>query len=94
MFDYDVSEDAGKSRVTDIDNGNTITATSSDPHGFWTLKLGKGALPEEYHGHYTTYEEADKAIKKYLFNRGRAIADVNAEPRPVLQVKPGFDKKA
>lgn len=91
MFDFD-EEDSGKVRVTDIDNGNKITATSSDPHGFWTLKLGKGALPEKYQGHYTTHEEVEKAIATYLRDRDLAVADINAPPRPVLQTKPGYEK--
>lgn len=93
MIDFDEAPDEGKVRVTDIDNGNKITATSSDPHGFWTLKLHRGALPAAYQGQYTTHEEVEKAIKSYLQDRSLAVADVNAEPRPVLQVKPGYEKK-
>ena len=93
MIDFDEHVDEGKVRVTDIDNGNKITATSSDPHGFWTLKLNRGALPQAYQGQYTSHEEADKAIKQYLRDRELAVADVNAPPRPVLQVKPGYEKK-
>lgn len=92
MMDFEASDQEGKVRVTDIDNGNKITATSSDPHGFWTLKLHRGALPQTYQGQYTTHEEADRAIKQYLRDRELAVADVNAPPRPVLEVK--SEKKA
>ena len=92
-MDFEASDQEGKVRVTEIDNGNKITATSSDPHGFWTLKLHRGALPAAYQGQYTSFEEADRAIKRYLQDRDIAVADVNAPPRPVLQVKPGYEKK-
>jgi hypothetical protein len=80
-------EATSKVRVTEIDNGNSITATSSDPYGHWKLHLKKGQLPEEYRGTYTTYEYAEKAIKKYLEDRGRAISDLPVPPPtpPVLK---------
>lgn len=73
----DVSDQGNdKVRVTEIDNGNSITATSTDPYGFWSLHLKKGQLPEKYRGSYTTFDQAEKAIAKYLADRGRAISDI------------------
>lgn len=86
MFDFDVADES-KVRVTEIDNGNKITATLDDQYGFWTLKLNKGALPAEFKGSYTTHEQVDLAIKRYLLSRSLALADVNAPPRPVLETK-------
>lgn len=86
MLDFDVTGEEGRTRVTEIDNGNKITATRDDQYGFWTLSLYRGALPEKYQGSYTTHEAVDNAVKQYLDDRGRAVADAEAE-RPVLQTK-------
>ncbi|SHH46736.1 hypothetical protein [Bradyrhizobium erythrophlei] len=93
MFDYDVTGEEGNTRVTEIDNGNKITAARDLQYGFWTLSLDRGALPEKYKGSYTTHEAVDRAIANYLEDRNLAVADIDAPPRPVLQVKPGYEKK-
>lgn len=93
MLDFDVTGEESKTRVTEIDNGNKITATRDDQYGFWTLSLHRGALPEKYKGSFTTHEAVDRAIADYLLDRSLAVADVNAPPRPILQVKPGYEKK-
>ena len=88
MLDYDVTGEESLTRVTEIDNGNKITATRDTQYGFWTLALHRGGLPDKYKGSYTTHEAVDRAIIDYLADRGRAVLDIDAPPRPILQTKP------
>lgn len=49
---------------------NTLTVFSNPAHhGFWGLRLAKGALPDRYRGWYTKRDQAIKAAKAYTEER-------------------------
>lgn len=57
-------------RVFDLGN-NKLFMKRSDPYGFWSLSLERGALPDPFRGDYTTPSDAEKAVKSYLASKGK-----------------------
>lgn len=54
-----------------------VKITSEDhPHGFWTIHLERGFMPEKYRGEYTSFTEAHKAVFQYARDRKEELSDV------------------
>lgn len=45
--------------------GVTYNIKASDPYGFWTISIPKKATPRGIAGHYTSLDEAEKAIIRF-----------------------------
>lgn len=58
--------DITSTREFQLENGNILRAYRENPYGFIKFKLDKGQLPEFMLGTFTSYSEADKAVKKYF----------------------------
>lgn len=62
----------------DVD-GNTLVAKCTNPHGFWVLSLTKGALPEQFRGHYSSLAAVERAARDYAGGRKPSIATRDME---------------
>jgi hypothetical protein len=62
------SKDIPNVRLYPVGN-NVLRATRTDPYGFVSVSYERGQVPEELKGSYTSFEEARKAIVKYIDNR-------------------------
>lgn len=74
---------ASKSREVQLENGNTLRLTRTDPYGAIVLSLEHGQLPESYRGCYTDWYQAEIAANKYVLQR----QDVAAEIKEKITVK-------
>jgi hypothetical protein len=67
----DVTHEAEIKRSLVLDNGQTIFAIRTDPHGFWRFKVEEGTLPDRWKtAQYTTFDEARKAVVDYCHEKG------------------------
>ena len=83
-FDDYGENDLSRKRVFVISGGN-IVAQCTDPYGFWHLKPEKGPVPGDLSGHYTSYDECEKAVKSYLTKKGRTLITKKETLAEVLQ---------
>lgn len=60
------SNDAPNIRKIPYGTNNAICAERRDPYGLWHLSLERGSISKELTGAFTSYEEANKAIKTFL----------------------------
>lgn len=67
-------------RIYDLEGGNKLHCERKNPYGFISIHQDKGAVPPQLSGDYTSYDEADKAIRVYLNEKQKAVLEViNAE---------------
>lgn len=66
MQNFDSERDISRQRSIDLENGNKINITQTDPFGFWTISYNKGQLPDHMRGQYTSYHQAELAVQQYL----------------------------
>lgn len=72
----------------DLTNGDQLRARRTDPYGFWFLSLKSGGeIPAEYAGAYTSKDEIQRVVPKYLDSRR---LEVGPNTRPEIQYKPGY----
>jgi hypothetical protein len=50
-------------------NGNEIKAYRDGQFNWWKLSLKHGQLPPLYQGHYTTFEECNKAVERLILSQ-------------------------
>lgn len=75
FLDLDESpKDSGRHRTLEVEGGNKIHFKCSDPYGFWAVNWDKGAMPDELQGNYTSFEEAEKAVRAYLQAKKKTAA--------------------
>lgn len=76
MFnDYEVSPP--KVRVIELENGNKLNMTNTDPYGFIRFSLEHGRLPPHLDGtSFTDWATAEIAAKKYVAERQSAAAEI------------------
>lgn len=60
------SNDLSNVRSFPYGTNNAIRAERRDPYGFWHCSLERGPIAKELSGVYTSFEEAQKAIKTFL----------------------------
>lgn len=65
------TEDFGSNELSNVRSipygtNNAIRAERRDPYGFWHCSLERGPISKELSGVYTSYSEAEKAIKAFL----------------------------
>lgn len=64
-----------KVRFYDLENGNKLRMTNTDPYGFISFSLEHGQLPVAYTGSYTDWPTAEIAAKKYILERQSVMAE-------------------
>jgi hypothetical protein len=89
----DFSEQEEKTRSFELDNGNKLNLTRTDPYGAIVLSLEHGQLPDALKGgSYTSWDHAEIAAKAYIDERRRVqerAAELAARPK----IKYKFDPK-
>jgi hypothetical protein len=64
-------------RVIELENGNKLNMTRTDPYGFIYFSLERGQLPDHLKGHaFTDWSMAEIAAKKYVLERQSAVAEI------------------
>ena len=48
---------------------NVLTATRTDPYGFWSFSFKRGRLPKELEGSFSSDQRVKQAVNQYLANR-------------------------
>lgn len=80
MQDYAVTQP--KTRTIELENGNKLNLTHTDPYGAIVLSLERGQLPESYKGAYTDWHQAEKAAQRYVSERQSVVAEIkDKEPK-------------
>lgn len=80
-LDGETPRDNGRHRTLALEDGNKIHFKASDPFGFWSINFERGQLPESLSDQvWTTYDEAEKAVKAYLVSKKKEKA---TPPAPV-----------
>jgi hypothetical protein len=88
-------KDLSKTRTFELENGNKLIAVQSDPYGFWRLHLAQGQLPGWLDQDFNEWGQVEKAVERYKIQRDEAVAAIaekEANARPKVQVKPGFNR--
>lgn len=85
MFDnFDVSP--SKTRYYDLENGNKLRLTNTDPYGFIAFSLEHGQLPPHLVGAvFTDWYTAEIAAKQYISQRQSVVAEQKIK-EPVKKV--------
>jgi hypothetical protein len=76
MQEFNNEKDLAKVRTLSVEGGNAINISSVDPYGFWYVSWERGQLPEKLKGAYTTFSEAEKAVRTYLAEKGKEVKQV------------------
>lgn len=75
-FDDHVNDkDLSNERVFDLGT-NKIRVIRTDPYGFWHISFERGQLPKKLKGNYTSFDQAEKAVRAYLTEREREIKSI------------------
>lgn len=74
MMDFEVAPSS--TRVINLENGNKLNITRTDPYGAIVFSLEHGQLPEWIKGSYTDWHQAEIAAKKYTAERQEVIAEI------------------
>lgn len=84
----DFNETANKTRSIELDNGNKINMTRTDPYGAIVLSLEHGQLPDAMKGaSFTSWEYAERAAQAYINERRRVQEAAAANARPKIKYK-------
>jgi hypothetical protein len=73
--DFDEVRDASTDRTFVLDK-NVLHVRREDPYGFWLCKYEKGGVPEELKSAFTSFDEAEKAVRNYLNKANKEIKAV------------------
>lgn len=74
MDDYDKTEWTSKKEIILKDGKYNLTRLN--PYGFIKISAERGQVPESLQGSYTTYDQAEVALRAYLGSKGREIIEV------------------
>lgn len=55
---------------------NVLHVRKQDPYGFWKCSYEKGPVPQDLSGHFTSFDEAKKAIEKYLTSQNKEVKEI------------------
>lgn len=87
-------EQSEKKRHFELDNGNKIIAScENDPYGFWSLHYEQGTTPSELKGRYTSFAEAQRAVKDYCNSTDRQIILTSNNRRTVFEQGKRFEDR-
>lgn len=75
MFN-DFSVTPSSVRVIELENGNKLNLTKTDPYGAIVLSLAHGQLPASYKGFYTSWDQAERAAQRYVAERQSVVAEI------------------
>lgn len=64
MFEAKSDKDLSTDRTMNLHN-NVVHVYKEGPYGMWFVRLEKGNLPDKLKGAYTSFYEAEKAVKYY-----------------------------
>lgn len=70
--DFHGENDASLDRTYQIDN-NVLHVKKEDPYGFWFCHYEKGPVPEILSGAYTSFEQADRAVRYYIQEKSKTL---------------------
>jgi len=66
-----------KTRVVELENGNKLNMTRTDPYGFIVFSLERGQLPHHLKdASFTDWHHAEAAAKKYVLERQDIVAEI------------------
>jgi hypothetical protein len=88
-------KDKSRTRAFTLENGNILNAKQTDPYGFWRLHLEHGQLPQWLDQDFNEWGQVLKAVERYKNQRQEALNDIaerEANARPKVMVKPGFNR--
>jgi hypothetical protein len=75
--------DLRNKRSIELTNGNKIHFERSDPYGFWKVHYDKGQVPVKLQGQYTSFEQAEMAVRGYLTDLGKEPVSEQKEQKAV-----------
>ncbi len=76
----DFSFSPPKVRTIELENGNKLNLTITDPYGFIHLSLERGQLPDNLKDmSYTDWHHAEIAAKKYVADRQSVLAEIKVK---------------
>ena len=84
-FNESGPNDMARTRILELEDGQKIKVTASDPFGFWRIAFTKGTVPKELKGEYTTYSDAKKAVESYLLKKKNV--SIKAQKETVAEVE-------
>lgn len=76
LLDHSGDKDLANVRILDLGN-NKIKLSREDPYGFVKISYERGQLPESLKGQYTSFDEARKALKLYLEQKGKEPKEIS-----------------
>lgn len=60
-------------RTLVLDNGNEVNVKKEPVYGFWTIHMKHGQVPDKLTGHYTSFEDAKRALLRHVWDRKREV---------------------
>lgn len=74
-----IEERDDRVRTYDLGN-NKAFIKQTDPYGFIYITLERGQLPDKLQGAYTSYDYAERDLKRYLQDKKRKVVEEKKEP--------------
>lgn len=71
ILDHIGEKDMANERTVLLDNGNKIHMKRYDPFGHIKINWDKGQMPQKLRGEFTSFDEARKAVSRYLSDLSR-----------------------
>ena len=56
-------------KVVEMENGNKVRFTAGPRYPFWRISFDKGGVPEKLSGQYQYFDDAYRAVDRYLKER-------------------------
>lgn len=75
ILDHDTDKDLASVRIFQLDN-NKVIVEKDHQYGFWSIKFEKGRMPDKLTGMYTSFSEAEKAVKSWLDMKNKEVREV------------------
>ncbi len=71
--DSDDPDREDRHRVIDLPSGNKAHLRARDPYGFVYISMERGATPTSLKGAYTSFTEAQRAVKNFIASRAMDV---------------------
>lgn len=75
LLDHNSDDRFENHKIWTLATGNKLHGKRKDPFGFVYLNFDKGQLPEELKGAYTSFSEAERAVKNYIAKTGKTLTE-------------------
>lgn len=80
---HDFATPINTPREIDLENGNKLRLTRTDPYGFIYLSLEHGQMPDSLKdAAFTDWSAAETAAKKYVSQRQSVLAEIKHKDAP------------